>query len=118
MVMLATPEVRLPAGGARPRTIEDMLTLEAMELSLEHEQLEAMEHQVATTKDALASREAMIQQEVDEKVAGIHDTLAEEYRWKLELQEALFYMRHDELHGKANALKEKLVVAEQWAKAA
>ena len=81
--MLAAPAVGLPASKARPRMLEDTLVLEAVEQCLGREWLEVMEHQVAIVEDALASQEARIQREVDEKVAGVRETLAEEYRRKL-----------------------------------
>ena len=77
-----------------------------------------MEHQVAIAEDALASREARIQLEVDQKVAGIHKALVEEYRRKLGLQETRFKQWQVELQGKADALKVELVAVERRGKAA
>ena len=42
-----------------------MLALEVLEHSLELEQLQMRERQVATVEDTVAAREARIQQEVD-----------------------------------------------------
>ena len=107
-----------PAGGtltdvAGARAHEEALALEALEHSLERERLEVMERQVVVPEDALASREAGIQREVDQTVAGIRETLVEEYRQKLELQEARFKQLRDELQGKADALEEKLTAARE-----
>ena len=66
-------------GEVRPRTLEDMLALEAMELSLERERLDVMEDQVTAAEASLASREARVQVEVDEGVAGIRRALAKEH---------------------------------------
>lgn len=113
MAALAAPTTGPPMSEARPYTPDDTLALEAVELSMERERLEVMEHQVATAEDALASRVARVQREVDQKVAGIRETLVEEYRQKLELQEARFKQLRDELQGKADALEEKLTAARE-----
>ena len=98
--------------------IEDTLVLEALEKSLERERLEVMERQVAIAEDALASQEAKIQREVDKKMARICETLVEEYRQKLGLQEARFKQRQAELQGKADALKVELATTKLRGKAA
>ena len=64
-----------PTGEARLRTLEDTLTLEALEQSLERERMEVMERQLATADDALASREVMIREEANERVAGVRRAL-------------------------------------------
>ena len=66
--------------------LEDTLTLEVQEQSLDHEQLEVMERQLAAAEDSLSSWEAAIQGEVDERVAGVRRTLAKDYHGKLKLQ--------------------------------
>ena len=64
------------------------------------------EHQATTTDYAVAARELMVQQEVNQKVAVVCVALADEYLLKLELLEA-------ELEGKTTALKTNLESAEQ-----
>ena len=46
-----------------------------MAQSLESDQLEVMERQVTSAEEALASREAKIQLEVDQKVVEVHRSL-------------------------------------------
>ena len=46
------------AGSVGPCIAEEVLTMEALEQSLEHERLEVREHQVSLTEDSLTSREA------------------------------------------------------------
>ena len=55
--------------------LEDTLTLEVLEQSLERERMEVMERQLATADDALASREVMIREEANERVAGVRRAL-------------------------------------------
>ena len=109
---------RTPTDAAGIRAHEEALALEVLEHNLEREQLEVMERRVASAEDALASREARIQLEVDQKVAGIHKALIEEYRRKLGLQETRFKQWQVELQGKADALKVELVAVERHGKAA
>ena len=61
--------------------------LEALEQSLELERLEVRERQVAAAEDAIATREARIQQEVEQKVEKLRVTLVREYCQRLGLQE-------------------------------
>ena len=76
------------------------------------------ERQVATAEDALASREARVQQEIDQKVGVIRGAYVDEYRWKLGLQETRFQPRQVELQGKTDTLRVKLAAAERREKAA
>ena len=50
---------------------EEGLVLDALERSLELQRLELRERQAATAEDAVAARDARIQQEVDQKVAMV-----------------------------------------------
>ena len=70
---------------ARLRTLEEALALVAFERSLEHEWLEVMERQVIAAEISLASREAKVQTEIDEGIAGFCRALAKDYHKKLKL---------------------------------
>ena len=96
---LAAPPGGTPTNETGVRACEDALALEALEHSLACKRLEVMECQVAKAEDALASREARIQWEVGQKVAGICKALVEEYHHKVELQEARFKWQRVELRG-------------------
>ena len=58
-----------PAEEEEVRKREEALALEAVERSLELEQLETREHQVAQAEDAVRAREAKVEEEVDRRVA-------------------------------------------------
>ena len=85
---------------------EEALVLEALEHSLELERLEMRERQVAMAEDAVTTREAQIQEEVDRRVAKARSDVADEYCLKVEFLEA-------EVAGRNAALKTKLNEAEQ-----
>ena len=57
------------------RQHEEMLALEAVERSLELEQLETREHQVAQAEDAVGAREARVEEEVDRRVTEVRANL-------------------------------------------
>lgn len=93
--------------------LEDTLTLEVQEQSLDHEQLEVMERQVAGAEEALVCWDAMIHGESNERVAGVRRPLAEDDRRRLKLQETRLCTRRDELKDEADSLKKKLAAAER-----
>ena len=64
-----------PAKEEEVRQREETLALEAVERSLEPEQLETRERQVAQAKDAIGAREARVQEEVDHRVAEVRADL-------------------------------------------
>lgn len=73
---------------------------------------------MAAAEDSLAFREAMIQGEVNKRVAGVRRALAKDYHKKLKVQQSRFYKRRDELKGEADGLKKKLATMERREKAA
>ena len=93
------------------RKREEMLVLEAKERSLEFEQLEMRERQVALAENVVGGREAMAQEEVDHRVAEARADLEGRYELKLELVEA-------EAMGRNNALGLGLAEVEHREKAA
>ena len=93
-----------PADTAEARDHKEVLALEALAQSLERDRLELMERQVTSAEEALASREAKIQLEVDQKVPEVRQSLVVEYCRKLGLQETRFKQRQAELQGKADAI--------------
>ena len=84
---------------------EEALLLEATERSLELERLETRERQVAQAEDAVSTREARAQEEVDRRVAEARADLAGRYDLKLKLVEA-------EGVGRTTALRSGLAEAE------
>lgn len=65
--------------------------------------------------NSLASWEASIRAEVDERLASSRQVLIEDHRMKLELQETRFHTRHRELKAEIGILKKKLAEANlQW----
>ena len=64
---------------------EEALALEAVERSLELEQLETRERQVAQAEDVIGAREAKVQEEVDRRVAEVRADLEGRYDLKLKL---------------------------------
>ena len=74
-----------PAEEEEVRKREDALALEAVERSLELEQLETRERQVAQAEDAVGAREAKVQEEVDSQVARVRADLEGQYDLKLKL---------------------------------
>ena len=95
-----------------------MLALEVLEHSLELERLEVRECQAAAAEDVVATREARIQQEVDQKVVKIRVALLDEHRRELELHETCFELQQVELEGTTTALSTKLAAAEHRERAA
>ena len=93
------------------RKREEALALEAVERSLELEQLETREHQVAQAEDAVWAREAKVQEEVDRQVARVRADLEGRYDLKLKLAGT-------EAAGRTAALRPKLDEAERRGKAA
>ena len=73
-----------PAEEEEVQKREEALTLEAVERSLELEQLETREHQVAQAEDAIGAREARVEEEVNRRVAEVRADL--EGRYDLELK--------------------------------
>jgi hypothetical protein len=94
---LAAPPSEAPSDEKGGQAREDALALEITEHNLELERLELRERQVAAAEDAVATREAKIQQEVDRRVAEIRGALVGEYHRKLRLQETRFQQRQVEL---------------------
>ena len=89
---------------------EEALAQEVVERSLELEQLEMRERQVAQAKDAVGAREARVQEEVDRLVAEVRADLEGRYDLKLKLTGT-------EDAGRAAALRPRLDEAERRAEA-
>ena len=85
---------------------EEALALEAVERSLELERLETRERQVAQAEDAVGTREARAQEEVNRRVAEARADLERRHDLKLKLVEA-------KAAGRTAALKSKLAEAER-----
>nr|XP_020160305.1 uncharacterized protein LOC109745593 [Aegilops tauschii subsp. strangulata] len=97
---LAASPSKAPSDEKEVQEREEVLALETLEHSLALERLEVRERQAATAEDAVAARDARIQQE------------------KLELQETCFELQQTELEGRTFALRTKLDAAEQRERAA
>nr|XP_020169716.1 tol-Pal system protein TolA-like [Aegilops tauschii subsp. strangulata] len=100
-----------PAKEEEIRKREEALVLEAVERSLELERLEMRERQVAQAEDVVGVREAMVQEEVDRRVAEARADLEGRYDLKLEFMEAA-------AAGRTAALKSRLIEAERREEAA
>ena len=83
-----------------------MLALEAVERSLELEQLEKRERQVAQAEDDVGAREVRAQEEVDCRVAEVCVDLESRHNLKLKLMEA-------GSAGRTATLKSRLVEVER-----
>ena len=92
------------------RKREEALTLEAVERSLELEQLEMRERQAAQAEDVIGAREARVEEEVDRRVAEVRADLEGGYDLKLKLAGV-------EDEGRAAALRPRLDEAERRAEA-
>ena len=86
------------------------MALEAVERSLELEQLETRERQVAQAEDAVGAHEARVEKEVNRRVAEVHADLEGRYDLKLKLAGI-------EDAGRAAALRPRLDEAERHAEA-
>lgn len=60
------------------------------EQDLDRDRLEGMERQVMTAEAALASCEATVQEEANERVVGVCRVLSQDYHARLKLQEYRF----------------------------
>ena len=99
-----------PAEEEEVQKREEALALEAVERSLELEQLETRERQVTQAEDAIGVREARVQEEVDRQVAEVRADLEGRYDLKLKLGGT-------EGAGRAAALRPRLDEAERRAEA-
>ena len=75
----------MPAEEEEVRQREETLALEAVERSLELEQLEMREHQVAQAEDVVGAREAGVEEEINRRVAEVRADLEGRYNLKLKL---------------------------------
>ena len=101
------------------RKRDEALALEAVERSLELEQLETRERQVAQAEDAVGAREARVEEEVDRRVAEVRADLEGRYDLKLKLagtkdagRAAALRPRLDEAERRAEAMAAALVMAQ------
>nr|XP_020151778.1 plectin-like [Aegilops tauschii subsp. strangulata] len=85
---------------------EEALALEAVERCLELERLETRERQVAQAEDAVGTREAKAQEEIDRRVAEARADLEGRHDLKLKLAEA-------EAAGRTAALRPRLAEVER-----